>query len=239
MNIAATYTRDVILSSLDTTLNGTSPVEVKLKMAGSFMSPNISFDIIIPNLNNDQAYMLVSKLSFIRNDEQEFNRQVFSLLLLGQFAPVGGFFGDNAGAGVTSSVSEFLSNQLNNLIGSTLRTDNINIQLQTAQDVVRVALRLSLLNDRLIIERNGTLVSGANQDLSLGNITISLTLLPLPNKPLGNRGILALKIFNRENLTPEQIITFNRGVGVSYKRDFDRIKDFLRPSQLTAPAPER
>lgn len=239
MDITAYYERDVNLATLDSTLSGVRPVQVVMDMTGSLEAPEIDFSINIPNINQDQGYKIVSKLAYIENDASEFNRQVFSLLLFGQFAPTGSFIG-GGGGGVTSSVSEFLSGQLNSLISQSLRTDNIDINIETAQDVVNLGLRLSLLNDRLIIERNGSVVSGGNQDMSLGNISIQLKLLPPRGKKGPQTGVLAIEVFNRENVTSNAVVASDRGVGIFFKREFDTLAELFRRrkfrSRYDAPA---
>jgi hypothetical protein len=240
LRVEALYERDVQLSTLDSTLNGVRTVQVVMNMTGSLENPKIEFSINLPNLNQDQVYQIVSRLQMINRDQQELNRQVFSLLLLGQFAPMGSFFGQGASAGVTSSVSEFLSNQLNNLIGQSLKGDNVNVQLRTARDVVRVALRLSLMNDRLTIERNGAVVTGQNNDMTLGNISIQLKILPPPGNESPGQGVLAVEVFNRENIiSSNAVVSSNRGVGIFYKKEFDKLKELIRLGSLTGKKKKR
>jgi hypothetical protein len=236
LNLTAIYKRDVSLSSLDTTLSGSRPVEVLMAMSGELMHPNIDFRINIPNLSQDQSYRIVSKLAYIENDQAELNRQVFSLLLFNQFAPIGGFVADGT-VGVGSSVSEFLSSQLNNMIGQSLRTDNLSIRLETAQEVVNLAFRLSLLDDRLTIERNGSIIGGNQNDISLGNISIQFRILPSQNARNRSSGVLVAEVFNRENVLSNSVVSSNRGLGLFYRQDFDQLAELLRRRKLVPEGP--
>lgn len=229
LDITASYERLVNLATLDTTLNTRARVRLNLTMKGTLDEPEFAFDIDLPNLSNDQAYRVLSLLQRIQNDKAEMDRQVFSLLILGQFAPMGeGLFSNFSGGGAaTSSVTEFLSTQFTNLLGQSMRTDNFNIRLETEADVVNVALRLNLFNDRVTIERNGALASSNNEDLTIGNISIKIRLLPT-KKSGDNAGQLSVEIFNRETQTTGDNVNTTRGLGIFYRRDFDRLIDFFK-----------
>ena len=103
------------------------PVNVLMRMKGSLLQPEIELSIELPNLTSQDAIQIVSYLKTIQYDEQELNKQVFSLMVFNRFAPVGGFFGqDAANSGVTNSISELLSNQLNYWLSQAL-DDKISV----------------------------------------------------------------------------------------------------------------
>ena len=106
------------------------PFQVHLKLTGELMKPVVAFDIILPEdknygVSNDVVTTVQYKLTQLRADEGETNKQVFSLLLLNRFvgenpfAPEGGS-GYSAETYVRQSASKLLTQQLNQL-GS--RTD--------------------------------------------------------------------------------------------------------------------
>ena len=77
------------------------------------MQPEIQFDLDFPTLTGELKNYTESKLRTIRQDQNELNRQVFGLLVVGGFLPndSGGLQGTE-GIIATNTVSELLSNQL-------------------------------------------------------------------------------------------------------------------------------
>ncbi|MCS7073031.1 MAG: translocation/assembly module TamB, partial [Bacteroidia bacterium] len=227
LNIQAIYKVPNATIQTDTSATGTRriPVDVMMKLQGSLFQPQISLSIEFPNLNQSDGFALFSKFRNIQNDPQELNRQVFSLLMFGRIAPEEGIFSSGAAqSGVTNSISELVSSQLNSWLGQAL--DNkigVAVSSNTFNDV-NLAVKMQLFQDRVTITRNGSIVNSRNRDLSVGNISMFIRLIPSPKairKP-GNPGVLAVEIFNRENLgLSNSIISINRGVGIFFKKEFD------------------
>lgn len=211
------------------------PVNVLMHLQGSLMRPQIDLSIELPNLTEQNALMVVSYLKTIQYDEQELNKQVFSLMVFNRFAPAGGFLGDQlASTGVTTSVSEMLSNQLNYWLSKAM-DDNLSVSVGTSnfQDV-DLLVSAKLFNDRVTIERDGTLVNGqTGGGPTVGNISLIIKLLPTAdNQPtLNNRqpSQLVLEVFNRESLRlGSQNLNQNQtGIGLFFQKDFDDLQDLL------------
>lgn len=209
-----------------------TPVNVNMGMVGSLLEPEIVLSIELPSLTEGDASQIASYLKSIQYDEQELNKQVFSLMVFNRFAPVGGFLGDNvASSGVTTSISELISNQLNYWLGQAIG-ENVNVGLATNnfQDV-NLLLSASLFDDRVIIERDGTLIDD-NSNLAIGNVSIQIKLLPAAGQVLDTEvrpSELVLEVFTRESLDANlNNNTYQAGVGIFYKKDFDRIGDLLK-----------
>lgn len=209
------------------------PVNVIMNLDGSLLSPEITLDIEIANLNESDALQIANYLASITYDAQELNKQVFSLMVFKRFARAGGDAPQGlANDGVTSSISELLSNQLNYWLSQALG-DNLNVGVGT-DDFTDINLLVSakLFNDRVTIERDGTLVS-ANSNFSVGNISVIIRLLP-PTDSTGtsssarNRSELVLEVFNRESINVSNELTNQTGLGLFYKKDFDSLKDLFR-----------
>lgn len=226
INITALYETTASLSALDSTLKGRVPVTLYLYMTGNLQQPNITFGIDFPALTYEQASGLVSQLRYIENDEQELNKQVFSILVFNAFAPISTSQGTfSATAGVASNVSEFLSNQLTNLLGKSLG-QQVGIQLSSSQfNELRMNLKASLFKDRVTIERQGLIVGNQTQSPTLGNISIHIRLLPSNiNLSKPNQSQLAIIIFNRENWgVSNYLLSTSRGGGIYLKKDFDKL----------------
>ena len=88
-------------------------VTLGMKLTERLMQPTIKFDIDFPNLTGEIKNYTDSKLRSIRQDQNELNRQVFGLVVIGSFLPSkqGGLQGRELLTGI-NTLSELLSNQL-------------------------------------------------------------------------------------------------------------------------------
>lgn len=143
------------------------PFETELKMKGELMKPSISFDIILPDGNNSVSTEIINttqaKLSQLRQQPDELNKQVFALLLLNRFIGENPFASEAGGSSINSiarqSASKILSQQLNNLAGNLISGVELNFDLDSTQDYttgqlenktdLNVGISKKLLNDRL------------------------------------------------------------------------------------------
>ena len=143
------------------------PFETRLKMTGELMKPIISFDIVLPDGNNSVSTEIINttqaKLTQLRQQPDELNKQVFALLLLNRFIGENPFASEAGRANVSSlareSVSKILSQQLNNLAGDLISGVELNFDLNTSDDYttgqranrtdLNVGISKKLLNDRL------------------------------------------------------------------------------------------
>ena len=143
------------------------PFETELKMNGELLKPVITFDIVLPEGNNSVSTEIINttqaKLSQLRTQPDELNKQVFALLLLNRFIGENPFASEGGGttaAGLArESASKILSQQLNNLAGDLINGVELNFDLQSSEDYttgqrenktdLNVGLSKKLLNDRL------------------------------------------------------------------------------------------
>lgn len=234
IDIKAIYKVNASLATLDTTLKNSSRVQVQVLMhlKGSLLNPEIHLSLMMPTLTQNDAVTVVQQFRNIENDPQELNRQVFSLLMFGRFAPPSSFFGQGAGgSGATASFSELLSNQLNNWLSQSLK-EEVGISLSSNRfDDITVLVQAKLFNNRVTVSRDGAIMNTANRDLTLGNISIHIKLLPGPSQALNkpNALQLAIEIFNRESLSyANTLLSSNRGIGIFFKKDFDSLIEILK-----------
>ena len=112
------------------------PVRVLMFMNGSLLTPDIRLDIDIQNLNEQAAAEVTSSLRAITSDPQQLNQQVFSLLLFSKFSPQQNTVTSNETAGrntgLSSSVAEVVSNQLNYWIAQSLG-NNLSANISSNQ----------------------------------------------------------------------------------------------------------
>ncbi len=229
------------------------PTNVLMHMQGSLERPEISLSIEINNLNESYANQVVSYVRQIQSGEQaqELNKQVFSLMAFGRFSPPG-FSNQSAStgalaAGVTTSISELLSNQFNYWLSQVTGNKlNVNVSAADLQDI-NLLISAKLFNDRVTIERDGS-IPGTNFDSGIdgqreasanqlsdliGNISLIIRLLPNENTTDEvNPSELVLEVFNRNALTQttlgNNMASTQTGLGLFYKKDFDRLQDLLR-----------
>lgn len=242
LNLDAVYNVNANLSDLIGNSNaGRIPVEIIMHLRGSLLSPIISLELSL-NIDNATGGDMLGIGSYFRNiqyDEQELNRQVVSLLLFRRFAPRTQYFegSDNTGGGggITSGISELISNQLNYWISQAFNT-NLGVEVNTDNfDNIIVGLKASLFDERVTIERNGVVAGNRNGQVSIGNVTVLIKLLPEPPKEGENTsqitdprvGQLVMEIFNRENAGLNNTYNNTTGAGIFYKKDFDRLVELF------------
>lgn len=210
------------------------PVDVLMHMKGSLMRPEIELSIQLPSVSEQELGQVASYFKAIQNDEQELNKQVFSLLVFNQFAPVGGFLGNNfTGNGVTTSISELLSNQLNYWLSQAL-DDKLSVNLGTNNfQNLNLLVQAKLFNNRVTIERDGALIDPNQSNLAVGNLSVVIKLLPTEGRlsAIGSSpGVLVLEVFNRSGFSEVQQSFENSsqtGIGIFFKKDFDNLPDLL------------
>ena len=175
MNITATYTQRTSLAPvLESGASGSVavvPVTAVMNLTGPLLLPaiklNLEFNDAPGTLQGDLAAFTAS----LRNDEQELNRQVFSLLVFKQLSPRGSSLGstisikgqDNT---VSNSLGQILSTQLGLLtsqIDQNLEIDfNINGLTAAQLQALQVRLSYSFLNGRLRVTREGGFTNNPN-----------------------------------------------------------------------------
>jgi hypothetical protein len=178
------------------------PTFLYLKLNGSLLTPDISFDIAVPDADAAIRNALDAKLQMIRLDQSELNKQVVGLLVLNRFlpsAPLGSSPNSNVALGVNNTVSEFISNQLSlylsdwiskfvtqveldinfrNYQNEIAGTDGQEVDFQNRREL-QLALTKSFFNNRVEVDVGGNFDFGdAN-----GNTNTSTNTQPDPNDP--------------------------------------------------------
>lgn len=118
------------------------PFDVKLILTGELFKPEINFDIDLDENNAIASQDVVSKVNIalanIRSDPAELNKQVFSLIALGRFMSSNPFESLSGGGGAEglarSTVSSFLTSQLNNLASDLIKGVELDFNLQSEED---------------------------------------------------------------------------------------------------------
>jgi hypothetical protein len=195
-------------------------VECLLTMKDNLMNPTLTFDINLPN-SDETTKTLVKGLI---NNDQEMNRQIFSLLVLNRFMPLETY---QLSGGFSSTSTELLSNQLSNWLSQISKDFDVNVNYrpgtQMTNEEVEVALSTQLFNDRLSIDGNVGVSGGqANKSSNIvGDVNVDYKIT--------DDGRLRVKGFNRSN-TVDMLNTnspYTQGLGILYRRDFDVLKELF------------
>ncbi|HWB93880.1 MAG TPA: translocation/assembly module TamB domain-containing protein, partial [Puia sp.] len=115
------------------------PFLVTLKMKGDLLKPKITFDISLPTTILTLYPDVDQRLTQLRIQQSEMNKQVFALLLLGRFvgedplnSEAGG--GSTVGNLAFSSASQILTNQMDQVAASLIKQVDIHFDLNNQQD---------------------------------------------------------------------------------------------------------
>lgn len=202
-------------------------VDCILKMTDNLLSPNITFDIDLPN-SDDRTMTDVRNKIGVGND-QEMNRQVFGLLVLNRFFPTEtqNQALQQAGGFLSSSSAEMISNQLSNWLSKISNDFDVGLNYRPGSDItsdeLQASLSTQLFNNRIIVDGN---VGVANTKSSSSNIVGDVNI----EYKITSDGRFRVRAFNKSNdiNTVIKYAPFTQGVGLTYQREFDRLGDLFR-----------
>jgi len=219
------------------------PFNTLLKLNGELLKPEITFDITLDDDNPSVATSVLdntkSKLDQLRNDEAEMNKQVFALLLLNRFVgenPFQSQSGLSAETIAKQSVSNILSQQLNNLAADLIKGVDIDFGLDSEEDYstgskntrtdLNVAVSKRLLNDRLKVSigSNFGLEGEARENENTTNIAGDITV----DYSLSRDGRYMLRAYRKnEYQVALQGQIIETGVGFIITLDYDKFKEIF------------
>ena len=244
LDINATYSQVTSLSPLVDTnsqnipdITRGYPVELKLILEGPLLSPTVNFDInvkdypkTITDADNNIIYIedVVKNLeSRISTDENELNRQVFSLIVLHKFSPPESL---NTTGSLGNSVSELISNQLSYWVSQMDENLKVNVDLRNidneATNTFQLRLSYTLLNSRLQITREGDL-KNQNQNISgiIGDWTVEYALVPDKKWKAKMYNRTSYNTLNNSPLNPETTIA--AGISLLHTQNFDALQELF------------
>lgn len=225
LDIRAAYRVNTNLADLDQSfamdrdLNRTQvPVDAMLIVKGDMDSPDISFDIELPTLNDEVAQKVRSVIS----SDDMMNLQMIYLLALNRFYTPE-YMGGSSGGEWASVASSTISSQLSNILGQL--TDKFSVAPSIRSDKgdfsdveVDVALSSRLFNNRLLINGNlGYRDPSTSSTTFIGDFDVEYLL-----NRAGNWRLKAYNHFNDQNYYLKSALT-TQGVGIMWRRDFDHI----------------
>jgi hypothetical protein len=214
---------------------GKYPVDVQLGIQGNLMNPQVNLGIDILRYPSNAGPYVIEFLSRIKSNEQEMNRQVFSLLMLRSFYRTDGTFAGVASSGTNSGLSELLSNQLSNWLSQVDENLTIDMNLNSldkqALNTFQLRLSYTFLDGRLRISRDQGGFQNyqtTNQTSNVTNIAGEWTIEYL----LSQDGRFRMKLYNKNNTNPllaSVVNTANTSAGFSllHTQSFNNLNDLF------------
>lgn len=243
MDIKAVYR---VRTSLEPLLrnNNTSrvPVDCQIFLTQKLMSPNIKFNIDVPNADNETK----SLVSSILNTEEKINRQFIGLIGIGSFIMDSDNEKNNSNLSTAgwNTVSELASNQLSNWVSQWSNNFDFGfnyrpgMEEQMTSDQWELALSTQILDDRVSINGNVDLGAKNTNNPIAGDFNLDVK--------LNKSGKLRFKAFARSNdeiLLTNQENNYTTGAGILYREEFNnlsdlwsRIKNTFKPEEVNVPS---
>jgi len=222
------------------------PFLVYLNIDGELMQPKISFGLDMAEEEKGVAGGEVfGRVQQLNNQEQELNKQVFSLLVLNRFFPESGSDGSGGGtmAVARDNLNSALSDQLNMLSSKIMGESGVKLNFEVdsftdyqgegAQERTQLGINAqkAFLEDRLIVEVGSDVdIQGGNQDGQassplIGNVSIAYL--------LDEDGVWRLKGFSRsqyENVIDGQLVV--SGIALIFTREFNKFKNLFEKAVM-------
>jgi len=233
INLNAIYKVKTSLSDLQPSSYGNSnflyqriPVECIIHLSEELINPTIKFDINFPD-ENEKAK---SELQQYFNTDEEINKQILSLIVLGKFYTpeyVRGQFETSNPNMLGTTASELFSNQLSNWLSQISKSVDVGFKYRPGNaitnDELELALSTQIFNDRVILNGNiGNNVNTESKNSSqiVGDVDVRVKLTP--------NGKVQLKAYNHSNNDLiYETAPYTQGVGISFKEEYNSFQELM------------
>ena len=202
------------------------PVECEIVLTNELINPTINFKINFPDENES----FKSEIQQYFNTEEEINKQILSLIVLGKFYTPeymrGQFQSQNPNM-IGNTASELFSNQLSNWLSQISKNVDVGFKYRPGNsitnDELELALSTQIFNDRVILNGNiGNNVNPESKNSSqvVGDVDIRVKLTP--------NGKIQLKTFNHSNNDLiYETAPYTQGVGFSFKEEYNSLEELI------------
>lgn len=232
-DIKAVYGQRVNLSTLTGTLSATEsqkPVQVEnvIKLSGSLQSPDIGFDLRLPNADQSVQEEVFAYID--RNNERDMLNQTVSLLLFKKFYNSSTSSDNNLG-GTTAAEEGYglVANTVGGMVSDMVEFVDINFAYQAGNSLTtdQYAVDISKEWNKFYFESTFGFGGEAREMSGVGGNN-NMTGDMLVGYKINPR--LHLFVFNRSNTNDytRSDLPYKQGVGLKYTRDFDRIVELFR-----------
>ena len=236
INVGATYKLKTSLAPLlggdSSASRASTPVECIVDLTGSLSRVNVSFDINVPNANTEYQSILSSYFS----SQEMMATQFVYLLALGNFYSDSTTEQTNTPGAASSAIGlDFLASQVSKLVSNEAYKFNLKYKaIDDTSSSYSLDFETEIIDDRLLLELEANVDTGDYYKLGNENGNQlsgggAITLL------LDNSGDFYLKGFSRtiDRFDENQGLQEN-GVGLYYKRSFNRLSDLWRKKKEKA-----
>jgi len=209
----------------DPKYNDRIAVEPVLNLSGKLFNPNVKFDINLPSADEETRALVKNALS----SEEEINRQFLYLLVMNSF-----IYQSTATATATGTsamavtTTEMITNQLSNWIsqisndfdlGFVYRPGSGNKDINPQE--LQVAMSTQILNDKVSINGNFDIRGAANNTNNTDQLTGDFDAeIKITEK-------IRFKVFNRFNDISTGKGPYTQGIGILFKKDFNKFSDLF------------
>jgi len=215
------------------TYKKTFPVYCDLGLTGKLTAPTIKFNIDLPTVDQNTQEALSS---YLASNPNELYNQVASLLIIKSFLPIdtrpGAAASPSASLAAGINSTEFLSDQLSNMLSSISNKFNVGINYQPGttpnNQELQVMFSTQLFNDRISINGDAGTVGNTtptpteNTNNIVGEVTVEYK--------LSKDGKVKVKAFNKANdNTTVTLINapYTQGAGISYRESFNNFSELV------------
>ena len=251
IDIYAEYlAKNVDISNLSTSSGFKQKEDIKIisHLTGILQNPLVKFDLELPEKSDAKREdIIVKRLADFKNDENEMNKQVASLLLFNTFIIGNQNFltQGNASTLITNTIGGVVSSLLTNLLNkelekatkgmlSTYVDINPTLDLQKSASQLQANIRAGLkilLSNKLVVLVGGNLdynnPTYSQQLEKKGLLSPDITIEWLINKD----GTLRIVGFNRSSID----LTLNQrnrsGLQLSYRKDINKLREIFTKSK--------
>ncbi|WP_439489101.1 translocation/assembly module TamB domain-containing protein [Algoriphagus sp.] len=218
------------------------PFLVYLNINGELLKPEISFTLDMPE-NQRGAFggNVYSRVLQINEQEDELNKQVFSLLVLNRFFPSTGSDGSGGGAEAIArnSVSQVLSDQMNALSNKLFGDSGFQVgfDVDSYQDYqsgsaqnrtdLNINAQQSLFDDRLVVQVGSQVdLEGSSQSSEQANTVLANISFEYMLTEDGRWRIRAFRKNQFESIIDGQLIL--TGGGLIFNREFNEFPELWK-----------
>ncbi len=228
LNLKAMYVAKPSLYDLmggDEKFKRSVPVECVLHISNKLTNPNVRFEILMPNVEQE----IRSFLSAATNTEEEMTRQFLSLLVMNRFYPdanqntAGGSSGSGFETMGLATASEFLTNQLSYMISQWSTDFDVDFSYHPGTEMTGQNFGMDFSTNTWRVHMDYE-VGGARVTESSGNVVGDFTF----DIKLNKSGKLRFKAFHRANESYLDQIPYTQGIGLLFREDFNQLKDLFK-----------
>ena len=242
INMSAVYRTEAklytLLQMIDTTnaaYKRPSKVDCIINIKGILASPNITFDIDLPEENNatKELVNMVLYASSGETNQDIMNKNFISLLMLGSFQAPSGYSQVTNPNAIASNATELLANQVGTWLNKMSNDVDIGLSWDAGDELtsqeIAVSLSYQAFNDRLLIDgkfgKGGELRNSDNSTRIVGDFNIEYKIT--------KDGRVRARVFNRTNYDDPltRKAPYTQGAGIVYRKEFDSLKELFEKAK--------